>query len=106
MTFITVEQALYGAFDGGGYRFVARSPGFREEWISEAERICAGFGERPAGVACPAAVFAQPLGRHHVAIRAGKGKKLEWDGPNMKVTNWSDAERLVKGEYRKGWELS
>src|SRR5262249_48794917 len=63
-----VEQGLYGAFDGGGYRFVARSPGFREEWISEAERICAGFGERPAGVACPAAVFAQPLGRHHVAI--------------------------------------
>jgi hypothetical protein len=68
MTFIIVEQSLYGAFDGGGYRFVARSPGFREEWISEAERICAGFGERPAGVACAAAVFAQPLGRHHVAI--------------------------------------
>jgi hypothetical protein len=65
---VLVEQALYGAFDGGGYRFVAQSPGFREEWVSEAERLCSGFGERPAGIACPSAVFAQPLGRRHVAI--------------------------------------
>jgi hypothetical protein len=68
MTSITVEQALYGAFDGGGYRFAARSPGFRDEWLPEAEQLCAGFGERPAGVSCPAAIFAQPLGRRHVAI--------------------------------------
>src|SRR6266851_3263185 len=68
MTSIPIEQAIYGAFDGGGYRFVARSPGFREEWLAEAERLCTGFGERPAGVACPSAVFAQPLGRKHVAI--------------------------------------
>ena len=68
MPTITVEQALYGAFDGGGYRFVARSPEFRDEWLPEAERLCAGFGERPTGVACPAAIFAQPLGRRHVAI--------------------------------------
>src|SRR5205823_4533541 len=27
-----------------------------------------GFGERPAGVTCPAAVFARPLGKQHVAI--------------------------------------
>jgi hypothetical protein len=68
MSSIIVEQALYGTFDGGGYRFVARSPGFREDWLAEAERLCAGFGERPAGVACPAAIFAQPFGRRHVAI--------------------------------------
>jgi hypothetical protein len=68
MSEVLVEQALYGAFDGGGYRFVVRSPGFREEWLPEAERLCSGFGERPAGIACPSAVFAQPLGRRHVAI--------------------------------------
>jgi hypothetical protein len=38
-------------------------------------------------------------------MRAGQGKRLEWDGPNLRVTNWSEAERYVKGEYRKGWEL-
>src|SRR5262245_39290415 len=68
MTSVRVEQAIYGAFDGGGYRFVARSPGLREEWLEPAQRLCTGFGERPTGVACPAAVFIQPLDRQHVAI--------------------------------------
>src|SRR5262249_35154668 len=68
MSDVLVEQALYGAFDGGGYRFVANSPGFRQEWLAEGERICSGFGERPAGIGCPAAVFARPIGRRHIAI--------------------------------------
>jgi hypothetical protein len=68
MSQITVEQAIYGNLDAGGYRFLARSPGFRDDWLAEAQRICTGFGDRPAGVACPACVFAQPLGKQHVAI--------------------------------------
>ncbi len=65
---ILIEQALYGNMEAGGFRFLAKSAGFRDEWLAEAERLCAGFGERPAGVACPGAVFAQPLGRGHVAV--------------------------------------
>jgi len=65
---IFLEQALYGSQGSGGYRFLARSPGFLDEWLDEAERLCVGFGERPAGVACPAAVFARPLGKQHVAV--------------------------------------
>lgn len=65
---IPIEQALYSNAAGGGYRFLARSPGFAEDWLAEAERLCTGFGERPAGVACPAAVFGQPFGLHHVAV--------------------------------------
>ena len=64
----SLETALYGGQDAGGYRFLARSTGFREEWLHEAERLCAGFGERPAGVRCPRAVFALPFGREHVAV--------------------------------------
>lgn len=63
-----IEQAIYGGQDAGGYRFLARSPGFRDEWLAEAERLCTGFGEHPAGLPCPGCVFARPLGRHHVAI--------------------------------------
>jgi hypothetical protein len=63
-----IEQAIYGSQDTGGYRFLARSPGFRDEWLAEAEQLCTGFGERPAGVACPHCVFARPFLRHHVAI--------------------------------------
>ena len=37
-----------------------------------------------------------------VALRVGK--KLEWDGPNMKATNAPEAGQYVKRNYRKGWE--
>jgi hypothetical protein len=30
-------------------------------------------------------------------------KKLLWDGVNMKITNFEDANQFVKREYRKGW---
>jgi hypothetical protein len=63
-----IEQAIYGSQDVGGYRFLARSPGFLDAWLGPAERLCAGFGERPAGASCPAAVFARPLGPRHVAV--------------------------------------
>jgi predicted dehydrogenase len=39
----------------------------------------------------------------NVAMRAGK--KLEWDGENMKFPNASDAEKFLHFEYRKGWTL-
>ncbi len=37
----------------------------------------------------------------NVAMRVGK--KIEWDGPNMKATNCPEAEQYIKTEYRKGW---
>ncbi len=63
-----IEQAIYGCQDAGGYRFLGRSAGFSDEWLPEAERLCTGFGERPAGVSCPSCVFATPLGTGHVAV--------------------------------------
>ncbi len=32
-------------------------------------------------------------------------QKLEWDGPNMRVTNVPEANEFVKPEYREGWSL-
>ena len=32
-------------------------------------------------------------------------KNILWDGANMKVTNWEEANRWVKRDYRAGWEL-
>jgi predicted dehydrogenase len=32
-------------------------------------------------------------------------KKLLWDGQNMKITNFADANQFVKREYRQGWSL-
>ena len=39
----------------------------------------------------------------NVAIRAGE--KLEWDGKNMKVKNFKNAQQYVQRDYRKGWTL-
>ena len=65
---VMIEQAIYGGQDAGGYRFLAHSPGFRADWLAEAERLCSGFGDRPAAIACPWALFARPFARRHVAI--------------------------------------
>ncbi len=32
-------------------------------------------------------------------------KKLLWDGDNMKVTNFEDANQFVTRTYREGWEM-
>jgi hypothetical protein len=39
-----------------------------------------------------------------VSLRAGK--KLDWDGPNMKATNCPEAAQFIKRENRAGWKLS
>jgi hypothetical protein len=61
-----IEQAIYARHDD--CRLLARSSGFLDEWLSPAEHMCIGFGERPRGVTCPACLFAQPFGKQHVAI--------------------------------------
>ncbi len=33
-------------------------------------------------------------------------KRLLWDGPSMKVTNFDDANQFVGRQYRDGWKLS
>jgi predicted dehydrogenase len=35
----------------------------------------------------------------------GRNIKLVWDGANMKITNFEDANQFVKREYRAGWKL-
>ena len=39
----------------------------------------------------------------NLAVRTGK--KIEWDGANLKAKNCPEAEQFMKREYRKGWAL-
>jgi len=32
-------------------------------------------------------------------------KKLLWDAPSMKITNFDEANQYVKRNYRQGWKL-
>jgi hypothetical protein len=40
-----------------------------------------------------------------IALRVGVGKRMDWDGPNMKSPNCPEAAKFVKRENRKGWSL-
>lgn len=39
----------------------------------------------------------------NLAVRLGK--KIQWDAANMKAVGMPEADALIKGEYRAGWEL-
>jgi hypothetical protein len=41
----------------------------------------------------------------NLAQHAGKGNKVIWDGPNMKVKNIPALNQWVKREDRKGWAV-
>jgi len=77
---------------------LARSIGHREEWIEACK------GGQPAGANFD---YAGPLTEvvllGNIALRTGK--KLLWDGENMKFTNVPAANQYLHREYRAGWTL-
>jgi len=40
-----------------------------------------------------------------VALRTGQGRKIEYDGKNMRVTNVEEANQYLTREYRHGWSI-
>ena len=40
-----------------------------------------------------------------VALRTGQGRKIEYDGANMRVTNVDEANQYLTREYRPGWSM-
>ena len=41
----------------------------------------------------------------NLALRAGEGKRIEWDAKNLKSTNVPEVNEFVSREYRSGWEI-
>jgi len=80
--------------------WLPRSPGHKQEWMEAIRR------NRPE-LAMSNFSYAGPLTEtillSDVAMRAGK--KIHWDGPNVRVTNDEKANRFITREYRKGWKL-
>lgn len=69
------------------------------EWIA----ACKG-GPTPYSNFDIAAYLTEIILLGSVALRVGQ--KLEWDGPNMKATNTSEAAKFVKRHYRHGFGLA
>jgi len=72
--------------------------GHHQEWIT----ACKG-GPKSQGDFSYSGPFTETVLIGIPAFRVGK--KLEWDGPNMKATNCPEADPYIKREYRKGWEV-
>ncbi|MEQ8812355.1 MAG: gfo/Idh/MocA family oxidoreductase, partial [Imperialibacter sp.] len=47
----------------------------------------------------------RPGGRDDQFDYPGRFIKLMWDGPNMKITNFDDANQFVRRDYRDGWKM-
>jgi len=79
---------------------IERSPGHDQEWFrmmktgqpSYSNFEIAGYLTEIILLGC-------------IALRVGEGRRMEWDGPNMKFTNAPEAEKFLKREYREPWKL-
>jgi len=78
--------------------FLGRGIDHYQEWI----RACKG-GPKPLANFDYSGPLTETILLGNIAARAGR--KLFWDGPNLKVTNAPEANEYLKREYREGWRL-
>jgi hypothetical protein len=80
---------------------IPRSPGHNQEWFN--------MMRDPSKAAYSnfdiAAYLTEIILLGCIALRVGVGKKMEWDGPNMKSPNLAEAAQFVKRTNRAGWDL-
>ncbi len=76
-----------------------RSPGHYREWID----ACRGGPPAGSDIVRHSGILTETPLLGNIAIQ--HGKKLTWDGPNLKITNDATANHSVRREYRKGWSL-
>ncbi len=77
---------------------IPRSIGHHEEWLEAIQGGPDAFSAFDHSGPLTEMVL---LG--NLAVRTGR--RIEWDVSKMKVTNDKDAQKFVRREYRKGWEL-
>lgn len=95
-----------------------RSPGHKEEWFqaireNKPELALSNFsyaGPLTETVVLGCVAMRVAPGMEVETEENGKKKKvvykhIEWDGPNMRITNIPRANDFLKRQYREGWEL-
>jgi hypothetical protein len=79
---------------------IPRSPGHMQEWFRMMKEGTPAYSNFDI-----AAYLTEIILLGCVALRVGEGRRMEWDGPNMKSTNLPEAEKFVRRKNRKGWEV-
>ena len=95
------------------FPFVERgSDGHQQQWVKACKQ---GFGAYTSSSFDKSGPLTETVLMGNLAIRSynfavnGKypgRKKLLWDGENMKITNFDEANQFVKRQYRGSWKLS
>jgi len=78
---------------------IPRSPGHMREWFRMMKEGVPAYSNFDI-----AACLAEVILLGCVALRLGEGRRMEWDGPNMKSPNHPEAARFVTRQNRGGWD--
>jgi predicted dehydrogenase len=82
-------------------KILDRSPGHYKEFVM------AALGEKPIDFCKSNFGYAGPMtetiGLGNVALRVGR--KIEWDGEKLEITNIPEANKLLTKEYREGFKF-
>jgi len=79
---------------------IPRSPGHDQEWFRMMKEGTPAYSNFEI-----AAYLTEIILLGCIALRVGEGKRMEWDGPNMRSPNCPEAAQFVKRDYRPGWEI-
>ena len=78
---------------------LSRSPSHFKEWVD----ACRGGSAPGSNFVDHSGLLTETCLLGNVALRAGR--KIDWDGPNLRITNDDNANRYLHREYRDGWML-
>jgi len=75
-----------------------RSPGHNEEWFKMMQDGTPAYSNFDI-----AAYLTEIILLGCIALRVGVGRRMDWDGPNMRSPNCPEAARFVQRQNRPGW---
>jgi hypothetical protein len=79
---------------------IPRSPGHNQEWFDMMTKGTPAYSNFDI-----AAYLTEIILLGCIGLRVGTGKRMEWDGPNMRSPNIKEAAQFVKRDYRDGWSV-
>jgi Oxidoreductase family, NAD-binding Rossmann fold/Oxidoreductase family, C-terminal alpha/beta domain len=79
---------------------IPRSPGHNEEWFRMMRNGTPAYSNFDI-----AAYLTEIILLGCIVTRIGIGRKMEWDGPNMKSPNCPEAAQFVQRKNRPGWAV-
>ena len=98
MDYLLIPESRRKAY-GKPPRVLPRSPGQYREWID----ACRDGTSAGSDFVNHSGLLTEIPLLGNIAMRTGKA--LDWDGPNLKITNDEAANRYLHRDYRDGWTL-